>query len=185
MAKLGAGVRKRTDGTLEKRFTVKGKRYSVYGKSQKEISAKEQDIRKKIDAGIYTDNRNVTLDEYFNEWIENKRSTLKGCSVWIYSNYYNNHIKPEMGKRKVQQIERREVLRLQNRVSNDLSISATNMTLRILKAILNDAVKDEIIIKSPASGVKSLKDTKVSGGRLWEVVTADYFRQISLPDCAV
>jgi len=25
----------------------------------------------------------------------------------------------------------------------------------------------------------------VSGGRLWEVVTADYFRQISLPDCAV
>ncbi|MBQ8031587.1 MAG: hypothetical protein IJ260_08705 [Butyrivibrio sp.] len=24
----------------------------------------------------------------------------------------------------------------------------------------------------------------VSGGRLWEVVTADYFRQISLPDCA-
>ena len=38
MARLGAGTRKRADGTLEKRFTIDGKRYSVYGKNAKEIS---------------------------------------------------------------------------------------------------------------------------------------------------
>ncbi len=37
MARLGAGTRKRADGTLEKRFTIDGKRYSVYGKTAKEI----------------------------------------------------------------------------------------------------------------------------------------------------
>jgi len=67
MARLGAGTRKRADGTLEKRFTIDGKRYSVYGKNAKEISQKEQEIRKKIEAGIYTDNRNITLDKYFGE----------------------------------------------------------------------------------------------------------------------
>lgn len=52
MARLGAGTRKRADGTLEKRFTIDGKRYSIYGKNTKEISQKEQEVRKKIEAGI-------------------------------------------------------------------------------------------------------------------------------------
>ncbi len=77
MARLGAGTRKRADGTLEKRFTIDGKRYSVYGKNAKEISQKEQEIRKKIEAGIYTDNRNITLDGYFDEWLNGKRGEHK------------------------------------------------------------------------------------------------------------
>ena len=31
MARLGVGVRKRADGTFEKRFTMNGKRISIYG----------------------------------------------------------------------------------------------------------------------------------------------------------
>lgn len=77
MARLGAGTRKRADGTLEKRFTIDGKRYSIYGKNAKEISQKEQEIRKKIEAGIYTDNRNLTLDQYFAEWLAGKRNGTK------------------------------------------------------------------------------------------------------------
>lgn len=47
MARLAAGIRKRADGTLEKRFTIDGRRYSIYGKNAKEISQKEQEVRKK------------------------------------------------------------------------------------------------------------------------------------------
>ena len=47
MARLGASTRKRADGTLEKRFTVNDKRYSIYGKNMKELSQKEQEVRKK------------------------------------------------------------------------------------------------------------------------------------------
>ncbi len=61
MARLPQGVRKRADGTLEKRFTVDGKRYSIYGVNNKELQQKEKEIRKLIEAGIYTDNRNITL----------------------------------------------------------------------------------------------------------------------------
>ena len=50
MARLGAGVRKRKNGTLEKRFTIKGVRYSVYGLNNKELTEKEQAIRKELDA---------------------------------------------------------------------------------------------------------------------------------------
>lgn len=64
-----------------------------------------------------------------------------------------------MGGRRVQQIERREVQRLQISISEELSVPAANMSLKILKIILNDAVNDEIISKNPANGIKSLKDT--------------------------
>lgn len=157
MARLGAGVRKRADGTLEKRFTINGKRISVYGKTSKEIQTKEQEVRKQVEAGIYTDNRTITLDKYFEEWLQGKRTGTKGNTLKTYKSYYYKHISPRLGSRRVQQIERREVLNLQREVANDLSENSCNMVLKTLKIVLNDAVHDDIIVKNPADGVKALK----------------------------
>lgn len=159
MARLGAGVRKRSDGTLEKRFTVNGKRYSIYGKNTKELSSKEQEIRKKIEAGIYTDNRNLTLDQYFDEWLDGKRGSIKGNTLKWYSTYYKGHISSYFGNVKLQKIERRQILAFQKELSeSDLSIRTCNNIMKILKIVLNDAVTDEIIMKNPAEGVKALKE---------------------------
>ncbi len=159
MARLGAGTRKRADGTLEKRFTIDGKRYSIYGKNTKEISQKEQEIRKKIEAGIYTDNRNLTLDQYFAEWLTGKRNGTKGNTLKTYRSYYYKHISPQIGGRKVQQLERREILNMQRDISERLAATTCNGVMRTLKVVLNDAVHDDIILKSPADGIKALKET--------------------------
>lgn len=158
MARLGAGVRKRADGSFEKRFTVNGKRYSVYGKSTKEIAQKEQDIRKQINAGVYTDNRNITLDGYFDEWVKSKRNNVKGNSLRSYKSCYKNHISPKIGSRKVQKIERREITKLQTELSETLSINSVNYIISVLNIVLNDAVMDEVIVRNPASGIKTLKN---------------------------
>lgn len=160
MARLGAGTRKRADGTLEKRFTIDGKRYSIYGKNAKEISQKEQEIRKKIEAGIYTDNRNLTLDQYFAEWLTGKRNGTKGNTLKTYRSYYYKHISPQIGGRKVQQLERREILSMQRDISERLAATTCNGVMRTLKVVLNDAVHDDIILKSPADGIKAIKEPK-------------------------
>lgn len=160
MARLAAGVRKRANGTLEKRFTVDGVRYSVYGKTKKEIQEKETETREQIKAGLYTNNRNITLDAYFEEWLKGKRNTTKSNSLKTYSNFYKNHISPDLGGRKIQKIERREVVRLQESLLTKLSPVSCNMVLRILRTILNDAVKDDIIIKNPAAGIPKIKETE-------------------------
>lgn len=157
MARLAAGVRKRPDGTFEKRFTVDGNRYSVYGQTTKEIVQKEQELRKLIESGAYTDNKNITLDGYFDEWIKGKRGGTKPNTLKTYSSHYKRHISPRMGKRKVQQIERREVLSLQRELSEAFSNTTANNVMRTLKVILHDAMRDEIIAKDPADGVKALK----------------------------
>lgn len=161
MARLASGVRKRPDGLLEKRFMVDGQRYSVYGINNKEIEQKERELRKTIEAGLYTKNRNITLDGYFEEWLEGKRNSTKGNTLKSYKAYYYKHISPVLGSRKVQKIERREVLRLQNEVSTKLATTTSNMVIKTLKIVLNDAMKDDIIAKNPAAGIKDMKDTSV------------------------
>lgn len=158
MARLAAGVRKRKDGTLEKRFTIKGKRYSVYGKTNKEISDKEDEIREKIKQGIYTDNRNITLDGYFEEWIERHKGEVKEITIYRETNWYKNKISPELGSRKIQELERREVYLFQQKLAEKYHPNTANWIMGLLGVILNTAVADEIILKSPAAGISKLKD---------------------------
>ena len=157
MARLGTGTRKRANGTLEKRFTIDGKRYSVYGKTTKELAENEQAKRNEITSGLYMNNRNITLDGYFNEWIKGKRNAAKSNTLSTYSILYKKHISSALGKRKIQQIERREVLYLQQSLLEQYSNNTINLVITILKTILNDAIKDEIIEKNPAAGISVLK----------------------------
>lgn len=182
MARLRAGTRKRMDGTLERRFTVEGKRYSVYGKNAKEIDRKEQELRNKIDAGLYTENKNLTLDQYFDEWLSGKRNGTKGNTLKTYKSHYYKHISPRIGKKKVQKIERREITDLQSEISKKLSPTTCNGVLRTLKIILNDAVRDEIINKNPAGGIKALKElekaTETYHRALTEQEQKDFMQEI-------
>ena len=57
-------------------------------------------------------------------------------------------------------MERREILSFQKDISEKLAITTCNGVMRTLKIVLHDAVHDDIIIKSPADGIKALKEIK-------------------------
>lgn len=79
MAKtLAAGFRRRKDGMIESRFTVNGKRYSVYADTVSRCKEKESLVHEQIKNGTYTNNRNITLDQYYDEWEKGRRGTIKG-----------------------------------------------------------------------------------------------------------
>lgn len=157
MARMPAGMRKKENGLIEKRFTVKGKRYSAYGHTVKECSENEMKMREEIKAGTYTENKNVTLDAYFDEWENARIGVVKDSSIKTIRSRYDNHIKPVLGKTKVQKIEKREVTKLQQELSRKLSPTMTNSVIAVLKSVLNGAVDDEIIMKNPALTVKPLR----------------------------
>lgn len=173
MAKLGAGVRKRADGTLEKRFSVKGVRYSVYGKNSKELSEKEQELRGQIKENSYINNHNITLDKYHEEWKNAKRGTIKESTELVNENRYKKHIKPALGNKKIVDIEKRELVHLQKELSEKLSPSTVNLIFTHIKMILNDAVNDGIIIKSPAVGIKPLKVEKKATDTIHRALTVE------------
>ena len=157
MGRLGSGVRKRKNGIYEKRFSINGKRISVYGKTLQILSEKEENIRKDIRTGIY-DNRNIILDTYFERWITNRRLYIKENTICTYRSYYYKHLSHLLGKRKLQQIKPAELRLVQECLANSLKASTANICFKVLKAVLNDAVTDEIITYNPAKGIRPIKE---------------------------
>ena len=78
MARLPIGYRERKNGSIECRFTVDGKRYSCYGETLKECREKERKLREEIANGLYTKNKNLTLNKYYEEWKNASKVTIKG-----------------------------------------------------------------------------------------------------------
>lgn len=159
MAKLPNGTRKRANGTFEKRFTINGKRYSIYASNIKELADKENAIRQEIANGIYTPNARITLDEYFYAWIEQKKQTTKANTYRLYQSIYNNHIRQRLGNKKIKDIEKREITEIRTKLIGTLTANYINNIMLVLNMILSDAVKDEIITNNPAA-IKALKTDK-------------------------
>ena len=157
MARIPSGMRKKENGLFEKRFTVNGKRYSAYGHTVKECTDNETELREKIKVGLYTANKNLTLDACFDEWEKSRIGVVKNSTIKETRSRYDNHIKPVLGKTKVQKIEKRAVVSLQKELSKTLCATTVNGVLVTLKSVLNEAVRDEVIVKNPASSVKPLR----------------------------
>ncbi|ODR36268.1 tyrosine-type recombinase/integrase [Eisenbergiella tayi] len=155
---LGAGFRKREDGRYESRFVVKGKRYSVYADTLAECKEKDAQLREKIRKGLYIDNQNITFDQYYKEWKAARKGTVKGNTALNAESRYKNHIGPALGKRKVVEMEKREIVKLQKDLAKKQKPSTVNATIAQVKSMLNSAVADGILTKSPAAAVKPLKD---------------------------
>ena len=193
MAKLSSGIRRRKDGLLEKRFTFNGKRYSVFGSTSKEISEKEFIKRKELETGIYKNNNNITIDDYFKEWIARKNGKVKSNTICTYTNIYNQKISPIIGKTKVKKIERRQVLELQEKLKKDLENISVNYCMDLLSSVLNGAVNDEVIHKNPAKGIERLKTDSKKASKTYhraltieeqktfiEALEGEYYREFVL-----
>ena len=163
--KVKAGYRVREDGTLEKRFTHDGKRYSVYGQTVKECENKMLEKIKQIEAGAYRANSAVTLDEYFAEWIEQKTNKVRAATIYQNENWYKNRIQPYLGSEKVKKIERRQIMAMQAQLFKKYKSATVNGTLRLLYGILQTAVQDGILMKNPAENIPNVKDETETAAR--------------------
>ena len=160
MARLPVGYRQRSDGRIECRFMVNGKKYSCYAPTVKECREKERQLREDIANGSYTQNKNLTLDKYYDEWKNARKGTIKGNTALGNESRYRNHIKPALGHRKLAEIEKREIVQLQQKLAEKMEPSSVNAIIVQLKTMFNDAVTEDILTKSPAAGVKLLKVEK-------------------------
>jgi len=160
MARLGKGVRERKDGLLEKRFSVNGERFSVFGHTQKEITEKEIELREKIRNGFYKNNKNITLNDYFTEWIKRREKINKANTIRLYKTIYYTHIEKEIGAYKVCDIEKRQIIALQEKVAENNRIETANYILTLLNIVFNECIAEDIIIKNPCFKIRRVKSDK-------------------------
>lgn len=157
MQKLPTGVRKRKTGLLEKRFSIRGVRYSVYGKTIRQLNERETKKREEVIGTQPVRQETMTLDQYFAIWIEGKKLSVKPSTVRVYKTYYKPYASPVIGDIPLREITRRHILQLQSEAAKRICPTTNNILLQVIKIILNEAVEDRLIRESPARGVKPMK----------------------------
>lgn len=111
-------VRKRDDGRWEGRIVVGHKqngdsifRY-IYADTQKELTAK---LRQNIDAyqGVdLTEQSQVTLSEWLDQWLEQMALTLRPSTLEHYRSDMEHHAKPYLGSKRLIQITASDLRKL-------------------------------------------------------------------------
>ena len=159
--KLPAGFSERKDGTLQYRFTVEGRRFSVYGATVKECREKELEKREEVAAGLLTV-KTMTVEKWLTNWSEGRAGRLVGSSIRTNGQHMRRACRQivggvEFGKIRLEQLEAVHVRELQRVLAGQFTTRTTNDTLSFLKQGIEAAVNDRLISWNPCNGVESLR----------------------------
>lgn len=157
---LGTGITQRKDGMYLGRFT------SVTGKRVQKVFSKLQECRKWLSETQYNDqhrvgytkkSEDVTLDAWFDYWINVKKRAVRTITVRNNTVIYNLHIHPMLGNKLLSEITTAHCQILLNVMADKgLKTSTIRLTESVLKGLLESAVQYDIITKNPCNkAVKS------------------------------
>jgi len=164
----GTGTfRTRKDGMIEYRVSlglgVDGKkmRKSFYGKTKNEALQSYKDWLK--ESGNTPIEKVETVSERADKWLElYKKDKVAYGTYNNYKMYVDNHIKPALGKLKLEQVRPAHIQQFfQNR--SNLSPSAERHINITLKGIFDSAVENHFCKESP---IKPMKSSKMSADKI-------------------
>ncbi len=115
----------------------------------------------KLNQGVFFEteekktNKDITVDEMAKMSFEmHKHERREFTSLAIIATY-ERHIKKPFGKRIIKAIKPSELAIWQNKLSNTLASKTVKTIRTIFNTILEDAVRDDVIIKNPFTHIKS------------------------------
>lgn len=172
-------ITKRPDGrymgqlSLTDPATGKRKRKTVYGKTKKEVMEKINKIKYELQTGIYTGENDITIKDWVLTWLnEYKKNSLKKGTYTNYHTYTNNHIIPNIGDVKIQDLRADHIQSMYNKLlesgrknpskiqSKGLSPTTIKRIHIIINASLKQALKNGLINKNVAEAVTVPKQIK-------------------------
>lgn len=156
-----ARLKKRTDGRYAATATINGKKHFFYGKTKAEAQA-HRDKALRIHAVAENFNGSITLNEWAAEWLSFKRSRVTEATLASYRQVINHYILPYLGTVKLSKLSALNIRRLLD-VLRDAGLSPRIQiyAYTLVKAMLTQAVKDELILKNVAISIEKPKHTKV------------------------
>lgn len=159
---LGEGISQRKDGYYVGRYTDRT------GKRRQKIFESVRECQKWVADGKYNDEHgdienpsNMTVDEWYNVWIDMKKRTVKPGSVFNYESNYKNHIKKNLGAKEIRKVNPIMCQKVLNDMSDKGLKSSTESIIRgIMFDIFEYAVQNDVIAKNPCR-----KSVKVCGAK--------------------
>ena len=154
-AQGGGTVRQRKDGTWEGRYTVgrdpgtgKQLQKSVYGKTQKEVRQRLQQITTAIDDGTYTEPSKLTVGQWLDLWHRDYLGGVKQATVAHYGSHIETHLKPALGAIRLTDLRPHQIQALYNRLlkSPDNPDGLSAKSIKNLHGVLHRALKQAVMV---------------------------------------
>ena len=161
---LKTGESQRSDGRYQFSKMINGKRYTIYNMDLAELRKEELKLLSSVDDGsIKAKKSKMTVDDYFNFWLDTYASNGRKLSTQErYSYYYKKYMSPHIGHIKLIHLVKSDIQKVINdMVKDNLSFSTIRISFSPLSQALEYAVDDDLILKNPAKCVElPANDTK-------------------------
>ena len=164
--KLPQGISLRKDGRYQARYTLNGKRYTIYGKTLKEVEKKLRDAKYEIDHGIFAKPDKITVDIWFETWMKEYQSNvIRETTEVLYKSIYKYHIKDSIGHMKLQAVRTEHIQVLLNQMKKDeYSANFIRRVKNVLSRMFKQAYQNDLIMRNPVEKTTTPKEEKQEGG---------------------
>ena len=148
--KLPKGIRQRSD-SFEGRFCYQYKEYVVHGRTITETQKAMNDLKYKLEHGIFVETQKVTLAEWYRTWMEQyKKNQVKIGTYTNYDKYFNCAIKDRLGDKRITDIRGEHIQKLYNDLNKEgYALSSIKIIAAVLNGCMNQALRNGLIERNP------------------------------------
>jgi len=135
-----------------------GKRRYFSKSFETEAAAKEhlQNQQSDKNRGVFVEPSRVTMAVLFDEWLEVIRPRVTQRTADGYQGLLDRYVRPELGNKRVNQLDTRDIQKLYAAMQTQKSLSAlvVRHTHAVLRQVLEQAVEWQLIGRNPADSLK-------------------------------
>lgn len=155
-------IRQRKPDLWEARYsTPEGKQKSVYGKTEKEVTAKLRGVLHDLDTGAWREPSKMTVGEWLDTWLSDYQGHTTGRTVETYRCIVNGHFKPTFGTVKLSSFSQMHVRRMiADLQKKGRSASTIRHSCAILGGSMKCAIEAGLIKINPLTGIKLPRKVK-------------------------
>jgi integrase len=165
MPATGDRITKRKDGLFQGMYTAQTpdgpKRKYVYGRKYGDVQRKLVEAMGDAARGIVVDDKNLTVSEYLDRFLEDVQRGSVRESTYSRDKYLiTNHVKPALGRVKLKNLGAMHLQRLyRGKRDAGLSASTVQKVHHVLHKSLAQAVRWDLIARNPSDAVKAPRPT--------------------------
>ena len=134
-------IYQRKDDLWVGQYVAQGKKRYVYGKTRKDVAQRLAKAVANFEQGIVFDARNLTLDAYLDKWLDATKDTVRLGTWKQYEMIARVHIKPTLGKVKLNQFD---ALQIQTLYRQKLDAGVSTRRVRYIHVTLHKALKQAV-----------------------------------------
>ena len=159
-----ARKKKRADGNMVRTFTYEGKRYYIYGKTNKELTEKEMQKRAELESGEQ-ERVNPTLNKYYEHFTEVRRGSVRESTIRCQRYQFEDAARvvidgnnKTLGELQIRDITPKDMQHVQIILAeSERTTETVNNIMAHMKHVFNAAVRDETIDRNPCACIVNLK----------------------------